>query len=171
MSYETSRIIRVRGRTIEVAHLELPEHPSTVLTADVSATGTALTVLDNAGFVNAQKILIGELGKEQTEIKSVNAAVTAGTALTSTAVTFAHPAGALVKRILFNQWRIYGNATNTTVGSTLIATIDVIALLVGFFLGIFYLMNGSPVMPDTRRSISATGSEEGISSLSSPMPG
>ena len=72
-----------------------------------------------------QKIVIGELGKEQSEIKVVDAAVTAGTSLTSTAVTFAHSVGASIRRILFDQWRIYGNSTNTTVGATLVATIDV----------------------------------------------
>ena len=125
MAYQTPRIIDVSGRTITIAHLELPQHPATILTADVAAAGTALTVLDNAGFAQNQKLLIGQLGKEQTELKVVNAAVSAGTSLTSTAVTFAHSIGSPLKRMLFDQWRLYGNSTNTTVGATLIATIDV----------------------------------------------
>lgn len=124
MAYEIPRIISVSGRTITIAHLDLPSEPITYLTDAIAAAGTGLSVLDNAGFSNTYPILIGELGAEQTEIKKVNAAVSAGTSLTSTAVTFAHPEGTPVKRVLFNQWKLYGNSTNTTSGATLIATID-----------------------------------------------
>ena len=124
MSYERPRIIGVRGRTITIAHLQLPSEVSTFLTADLAASGTALTVLDNAGFAQDQLILLGHVGVEQTEIKKVNAAVTDGTSLTSTAVTFGHTTGAPVRRVLFDQWRIYGNSTNSSTGATLVATID-----------------------------------------------
>jgi len=125
MAYQIPRIINVSGRTIKIAHLDLPGQPLSYLASEVAAGGTALTVLDNAGFANTNLILIGALGVEKTEIKKVNAAVSAGTALTSTAVTFGHSIGDEVRRILFNQWKVYGNSTNTTSGATLIATIDV----------------------------------------------
>lgn len=124
MSYERPRIINVKGRAISIAHLELPLQPQTLSLADVAATGTSWTVLDNSGFSNTQLILIGELGVETTEIKRVNGAVSAGTTLTLTAATFAHPAGTPLRRVLFNQWKIYGNTTNTTSGATLVATVD-----------------------------------------------
>lgn len=122
--YEKPRIVKAKGRVIEIAHLELPFEPATYLTSAVAATGTTLTVADNAGFANTYPLLIGELGQDKTEIKKVNAVVSAGTSLTSTAMTFAHPINTKVRRLLFDQWRIYGNSTNTTTGATLIATID-----------------------------------------------
>lgn len=124
MAYEKPRIINVKGRNIQIAHLELPTHPLTYLTADAAAAATSLTVLDNVGFVQNYPILVGNLGSNQTEIKKVNAAVTAGTSLTSTGLTFAHSVGAPVRRILFDQWKIYGNSTNSTSGATLVATVD-----------------------------------------------
>jgi len=124
MSYETPKLVNVDGRVIKIAHLELPENIITQLAVDALATGTSLTVLDNSGFSDTDLILIGDLGEQQTEIKKVNAAVTYGTAITSTALTFNHAAGSQVMRILFNQWKIYGNSTNTSVGAVLLATVD-----------------------------------------------
>ncbi len=123
-SYEKPRIENVSGRTITIAHLEQPQGPQTTLTADIAASATSLTVLDNAGFSNTNLILIGKLGSDQCEIKKVNAAVSAGTALTSTGVTFPHSAGTSIKRVLFDQWKIYGTTTNTFATSNLVATID-----------------------------------------------
>lgn len=124
MAYEKPRIIDVKGRNISIAHLELPQQPLTYLLADVSAGATALTVFDNAGFSQNYPILIGNLGTDQTEIKKVNAAVSTGTSLTSTGLTFAHSIGSPIRRLLFDQWKIYGNSTNTTVGATLIDTVN-----------------------------------------------
>ena len=124
MAYEKPRIIDVTGRAITIAHFEVPKTPITYLLSDIAAAATSLTVVDNLGFANTNLLLIGELGAGQTEIKKVNAAVTTGTALTTTAVTFAHSAGTPIRKILFDQWRIYGNSTNTSTGATLIATVD-----------------------------------------------
>lgn len=127
--YELPRIISAKGRTIQIANLEATDI-KTYLTAAVAATGTALTVADNAGFTNSDVsgyidlLLIGELGSEKTEITSVNAAVVAGTSITSTATVYAHPINCPVRKVLFNQWKIYGNATATTVGGTLIDTVN-----------------------------------------------
>jgi hypothetical protein len=124
MAYEIPRIISVSGRTIKIAHLDLPTHPLTYLLSDLAASGTTLTVIDNIGFENTNLIQIGELGAKGTEIKKVNAAVTGGTSLTSTAVTFAHSAGTPIRKVLFNQWKIYGTTTNTYATDNLIATVD-----------------------------------------------
>lgn len=123
--YEIPRIITVSGRTIKIAHLDLPTQPLTYLASDVAAAGVTLTVLDNVGFANTNLILIGTLGSETCEIKKVNAAVTAGTSLTSTALTFAHSTGAEVRKVLFNQYKIYGTTTTTFITDNLIATVDI----------------------------------------------
>ena len=70
-------------------------------------------------------ILIGSFGDEQAEIKEVDGAITAGTSLTVTAVTFAHPINTPVRKIIFDQIEVYGNSTATSTGATLIATINI----------------------------------------------
>ena len=124
MAYELPKILSVSGRTITIDHLELPANPKTVLTADAAAGATSLTVLDNAGFSNAYPLLIGVLGSDKTEIKKVNAAVTAGTALTVTTTTFSHSVGTPVQRLIFNQFKIYGTSTTTFSSANLVATVD-----------------------------------------------
>lgn len=127
MAYFKPRILNIQGRTLTIAHAEVPSQPYTVLIENIAVAGTTLTVLDNAGFSNSAPtniLLIGDLGNKQTEIKNVNGAVSAGTSITSTAVTFAHSTGVSVRSILFNQWRIYGTTTTTFATTNLIATID-----------------------------------------------
>lgn len=115
MAYETGKILRVKGNVVRVAHPELPTLPSTTLTAASAAGGTALTVADNAGFVQNDLILIGNYGDETSEIKKVNASVSAGTALTSTTLTYAHPIGTPVRKVLWD--RIELNRSSTLAGS------------------------------------------------------
>lgn len=110
----------VKGRTIEIQHLDLPSVPGTYLTSAVAALGTALTVQANSSFAQNDLILLGNLNSEATEITSISVAVTQGVSLTSTAVVFDHPVGTPIKKVQWNQYNIYGNSTNTTVGATLL---------------------------------------------------
>ena len=125
MSYETPRIIDAEGRTIRIAHPQIPGLPKTRLTASVSATGTTLTVSDNSGLSDTEWLRVGSIGSERTESVRINAAVTRGTSLTITAVVFDHAQDTEVARIPFDQWRIYGNSTNTTAGATLMDTVNI----------------------------------------------
>ena len=124
MAYQSPQIIDTIGRTIKIAHLELPGQPETYLTAAVAASATSLTVADNSGYADDDSYVVGSIGEKGTEIKKIDAAVSRGTALTSTALSFAHPNGTKVQRVLFDQFKVYGNTTDTTTGATLIATID-----------------------------------------------
>lgn len=63
----------------------------TYLTVAATAAGTSLAVQDNRGLANNHWIGIGKPGIERSEVVRINAAVTAGTALTTTAMVFAHP--------------------------------------------------------------------------------
>ena len=49
--------------------------------------------------------------------------VTYGTTIACSALTFPHPLNCVVRKVLFNQWKVYGNTTNTSVGAVLLATI------------------------------------------------
>src|SRR3990167_5341208 len=122
--YEVSRIRRVNGRIIEIEHPELPKGPKTRLSGDLAAAGTALTVLDNSNFSTSHFALIRPLGTQRAEIGDITS-VSGGTTINFTSgATFAHSAGEEVQQLIFNQVRLYGNSTNTSSGSTLIATID-----------------------------------------------
>lgn len=86
------------------------------------AGATSLTILDNTGFTQNDYIILGEPGFEGTEIVKVNAAVSAGTALTITAAVFAHGYDTPVYLIRYNQIQLYGSTSSsdtnpTTVGS------------------------------------------------------
>lgn len=124
MAYQKPNILSIVGRTIKIEHQSNPEQPKTYLTASVAASGTSLTVADNSGLADNNLVRIGKIGEKATEIIDVNGAVTRGTALTVAALSLAHGKGAELQKVLFDQWKIYGNSSNSTTGLTLIATID-----------------------------------------------
>lgn len=123
MAYPAPRLSIVRDNLIRIFHPE-PVEPSSFLTANLSATGTAVTVKNNAGFNQYDVLLFDVYGSDSAEIKKVNAAVTAGSAITSTAVTFSHGISTPIAKMLFNQIEISGAAT-TTGSKTVIATVDI----------------------------------------------
>jgi len=80
----------------------------------VNAADTVLTIKNNTGFEQNDYVIIGQIGQEKTELKQVNAAVAAGTALTVTALTFAHDIDTPIYRVDFDQVAYY----HATVAST-----------------------------------------------------
>lgn len=128
MAYESLAIQLVRDNVIRINHQSLPLVPATYLTAAAAAAATTITVRDNAGFSNSiggDLLLIGNFGDERTEIKEVDGAITAGTSLTTTTLTYAHPINTPVRKVLFDQIEVYGNSTASSSGSTLIAAINI----------------------------------------------
>lgn len=128
MAYEALQLQLVRDNVLRISHPSLPIIPSTYLTAVAAAAAVTLTLRDNMGFSNAlggDILLIGNFGDERSEIKEVDGAIVAGTSLTVTALTFAHPIGTPVKKIIFDQIEVYGNTTASSTGATLITTIAI----------------------------------------------
>lgn len=128
MAYAALQLHFIKDNVLRISHPSLPETPATYLVAPNLASATNLTVRDNTAFSNAlggDLILIGKFGEEQAEIKQINGAITAGTSLTTTALTFAHPINTPVRKILFDQIEIYGNTTASSSGAVLIATINI----------------------------------------------
>mgnify|MGYP001580893416 CR=1 FL=1 len=128
MAYSSLQFQLLRDNVLRINHPELPATPSTYITSASAAAATTLTVRDNAGFSNSlggDMLLIGNFGDEQAEIKEVDGAITAGTSLTVTAATFAHPINTPVRKIIFDQIEIYGNSSASSSGSTLITTINI----------------------------------------------
>lgn len=126
MAYPVPRLRSVSENVIRINHPELAE-PQTFLTANVSAAGSALTVKSNLGFSNTDpqdNLLYEGYGIENAEIKRVNGAITAGTSLTSQAVTFAHAIDCPIFKTLFDQVEILGSSTATG-SKTSIATVNI----------------------------------------------
>ncbi len=114
-----------RDNVLQINHPSLPDTPWTYLTAAVAAAGTALTVRDSNGFADTDLILFGRLGDEESEIKKVNGAVTVGTTMTSTALTYAHQVNTPIRKFLYDKIEIYGNSAASSSGAVLIATINI----------------------------------------------
>lgn len=121
MAGQSPQVEFIRDNILRIHHPRLLT-PQAYLTADVSATGTSLTVSDNEGLAQHDIILFDGFNNPTAEIKEVDAAVTAGTALTVTAMTFGHSRNTPLYKLPFNQVEISG--TNTSEGTkTVIATV------------------------------------------------
>jgi hypothetical protein len=122
MAGQAPQIELTRDNVLRIHHPRLLT-PQTYLTADVSATGTSLTVSDNEGFSDRDIVLFSGFNQPIAEIKRVNGAPSAGTTLTVIAVTFGHAKDTPLYKLPFNQIEISG--TNTSGGSkTVITTVD-----------------------------------------------
>src|SRR3990167_1976248 len=128
MAFEAIQFQLLRNNVLRINHPSLPTSPSIYITAANLAGATSLTIRDNAGFSNSDGgdlLLVGELGEEETEIIYVNGAITAGTALTTSALIFAHPINTPVRKIVFDKIEIFGNTSAVSAGSTSITTINI----------------------------------------------
>lgn len=95
----------------------------TFLSQGISAGTTALVVDNNNGIIQNDRIMVGEMGRERTEIVTVTGAVTAGTALTIGATTFPHEADEPVTKLRFDSVKYYRSTTGSTGTYTLISTV------------------------------------------------
>ncbi len=112
MAYQLGNIKSIKGNVIEVYHPDLVEFIS-YLTSANAAGATSLTLNENIGFSQNDFFVIGKAGYGKTEIKKVNAAVTAGTALTTTTLTFDHPINTPIQKILWDRIEVSGASTLT----------------------------------------------------------
>lgn len=122
MAYQSAKIEMVEDNIVRVHHPELVE-PSTYLTAQVSASGTTLTVENNAGFSDEDLLVFEGTGIENAEIKQISASPSAGTSISVNAVTFTHAINTKIQKILFDQVEISGASTATS-SKTVIATVN-----------------------------------------------
>lgn len=123
MSYQQAEILDARNNVISVAHPTAPAYPQASLAAAAAAAATTLTVDDNTGFSNGDYMILGSLGQPKTELTKVNGAVTAGSSLTVTALTFDHAVNAPLAVSLWNQVEISG-AASISGSKTVIATVE-----------------------------------------------
>jgi len=122
---QTPQIIEVLGSTIRVAHPDISLYPSQVIAEKFQATATSLLVKDNEGFADTDKILLGPIGSADTEVATINAAVTRGQTIPIANTTkFGHTADAPVNLLKETSIKIYGSASLTDT-PILIATVNI----------------------------------------------
>lgn len=93
------------------------------LSQGYSAGITAITVDNNNSFAQNDRVMIGEIGREKTEIVTVTGAVTAGTSLTIGATTFPHEADEPVTRLQYDQVKYYRSTTGTSGTYSILTTV------------------------------------------------
>jgi hypothetical protein len=94
------------------------------LSSGISAGVISLTIDNNTNYAINDRIMIGELGREKTEVVTVTGAVSAGTTLTVGATLFPHEAGAPVTRLRYDQVKFYRSTTGSTGTYSLLTTIN-----------------------------------------------
>lgn len=93
------------------------------LTSAISAGVAAVSVKNNDRFVINNRIMLGEMGRERSEIVTVTGAVTSGTALTVGTTVFSHDAEDPVIVMRFDQVKFYRSTTGESGAYSLLATV------------------------------------------------
>ena len=104
------------------------QHPElgigkTTLAADVAASATSSTVVNNEGFSTNDYVVFGKPGEEKTEIVLLTSATGNTTIGHTTGPIFPHSVRTPVQEIKYNQAKIYSSTTEDGTYS-LVATVD-----------------------------------------------
>lgn len=91
---------------------DVSKEESFQLTADVAAAATTLTVNSTAGLTAGDYIILGEPGREKTEIVKITT-VASGTSLTVPAISYAHKEMDPVYRTPYNQVKVYSSSSES----------------------------------------------------------
>lgn len=94
------------------------------LSAAYSTGVTSIVVKNSNRFAANDRIMLGEMGQEKTEIVTVSAVAADGMTITIGATVFSHEADTPVYRLRFDQARFYRSTTTSTGSYSLIATVD-----------------------------------------------
>lgn len=95
----------------------------TYLTQPVSSGDTVLNVLNSDNFSVNDFVLIGEMGREKSEVVQVSAVT--DSSITTGATSFAHSADDPIHKMRFNQIRFYRSTDGVDGSYSVIATLDV----------------------------------------------
>lgn len=94
------------------------------LNTSYSVGTTSIVVKNNDRFAANDRIMLGEMGQEKTEVVTVSNAAADGVTLTIGATLFSHEADTPVYRLRFDQVRFYRSTTTATGTYTLLATVN-----------------------------------------------
>lgn len=132
MSAERPSILQIKNDVIQIALPYVAGTEETYLTADAAAGATSFTVKDNVGLAQNEYLIFGAIGTEQAEVKRITGAVSAGSALTVAATTFAHPAGTKVTRIRYDQVELYRSTSASDAAPTLTGSATALDVTLGY---------------------------------------
>lgn len=94
------------------------------LTNPYSAGATSIETTNNNRFAANDRIMIGEMGHEKTEVVTVSAVNANGTSITIGATVFDHEADTPVYKLRFDQVKFYRSTTTEDGSYSVIATVD-----------------------------------------------
>ncbi len=98
------------------------ELEKTYFSLSTSAAVTTIPVKNNDRFAANDRIMLGEQGREKTEVVTVSAISADGTQITVGATVFPHSADDPVYRLRFDQVKFYRSTTTATGSYTLLST-------------------------------------------------
>lgn len=96
----------------------------TYISQSYAASIVSLEVKNNNNFANNDRILIGELGMEKSEIVTAGAPNSNGTTLPVTITSFSHEANTPIYKLLFDQVKFYRSTNGINGTYTLLATVN-----------------------------------------------
>lgn len=107
---------------IRAFNSETDQLEKSYLSDQVAVGATSLTVKNNDRFAANDRIMIGEMGREKTEIVTVSG-VSGGTVITTGATVFPHEADTPVYKLRFDQVKFYRSTTGSSGTYSLLATV------------------------------------------------
>lgn len=107
---------------IPVFNPETTDLEKSYLSNSYSAGATTITVKNSDRYAGNDRIMIGEMGNEGTEVVTVSALVGNGTDLTIGATVYPHSADDPVYRLRFDQVKFYRSTTTSTGTYTVVST-------------------------------------------------
>ncbi len=103
---------------------ETTDLEKTYLSSGVEFDDTDLPVKNNEKFVNGDKVLVGEMGGEQSEIRTVSAVASNGLQITVDQLDFDHDSDTPIYKLEADQINFY-RRTSIGAAPTLMATLDI----------------------------------------------
>lgn len=101
---------------------DVTDYEKSYLTNDCSAGVTSINVKNNDRFAANDRVMLGEMGQEKTEIVTVSAVNGNGNGLTVGTTVFAHSADDPVTIMRFDQVKFYRSTTTETGTYSVVAT-------------------------------------------------
>lgn len=100
---------------------EIDDLERSFLSNSVSAGATSLVVKNNDRFAASDRVMVGEMAREKTEIVTASG-ISGGTGVTVSSLTFPHSADDPVYKLRFDQVKFYRSTTTSTGTYTLVST-------------------------------------------------
>lgn len=95
------------------------------IASDVDAGDTSLVLTNNDGFANTDKVLIGRMGEERSEIQAINGAISGDTNISISATDFPHNVDDPVYKLQYDQVKFYRSTTGIDGTYSALGTVEI----------------------------------------------